>query len=302
MKVVSLFDGMSCGQLALKKAGLHYDTYLASEIKKDAIKVTQENFPRTIQLGSVLDLGETILQDIEPGKVDLFMGGSPCQNFSIANRHTRKGLDGDKSKLFWTWLHWRNKLQPKYWLLENVRMKQDQQDIISKEVGVEPIFIDSYIATGVYRKRLYWTNIPLDNVKEWMQHKIAPHFSCIIEKGNPSLVTPYSPRKYGTCLLESDSRPNTDLVKLARRFFKVGFGNVIFRDKATHDKLKRDYTLAKENDLRVMSRIELERAQGVPIGYTLPITRNQAAGLLGDGWQVDTVAQILKGIKYDNKN
>jgi DNA (cytosine-5)-methyltransferase 3A len=294
MKVVSLFDGMSCGQLALKKAGLHHDTYLASEVKSDAIVVTQRNFPTTIQLGDVTKLDDTILEHIPSGRIDLFMGGSPCQNFSIANKHTRTGLEGEKSKLFYEWLKWRNKLQPKYWLLENVRMKKDQQDIISKELGVEPIFIDSHIATGVYRKRLYWTNIPLDNVKEWMQHKIAPHFSCIIDG--------WSPRKYGTCLLESDSRPNTDLVKLARRYFKVGFGNIIFKDKATHDKLKEDYTLAQEGDLRVMTRNELERAQGVPNGYTLPLTRNQAAGLLGDGWQVDTVAQILKGIKYDNKN
>jgi DNA (cytosine-5)-methyltransferase 3A len=136
MNVLSLFDGMSCGQIALNKAGIKYDNYFASEIDKPAIKVTQHNYPNTIQLGSVIDVKAEDLP-----KIDLLIGGSPCQGFSFAGK--KLNFDDPRSKLFFEFVRLKNELNPKYFLLENVKMKQEWQDVISENLGVKPIRINS---------------------------------------------------------------------------------------------------------------------------------------------------------------
>lgn len=151
MNILSLFDGMSCGQIALNKLGIKYDNYFASEIDKYAIQVTQKNYPNTKQIGSVVDVKGADLP-----KIDLLFGGSPCQSFS--NAGLRNGFDG-KSKLFWEFVRVLKETKPKYFLLENVKMKQEWKDIISKELGVEPIEICSSRFSAQQRKRLYWTNL-----------------------------------------------------------------------------------------------------------------------------------------------
>jgi DNA (cytosine-5)-methyltransferase 3A len=123
MNVLSLFDGMSCGQIALNRANIPYDKYYAAEIDKNAINVTQHNYPETIQLGDVTQINGDDLP-----KIDLLIGGSPCQSFS--NAGLRNGFDG-KSKLFWEYVRVLKETKPKYFLLENVKMKQEWQDIIS---------------------------------------------------------------------------------------------------------------------------------------------------------------------------
>jgi DNA-cytosine methyltransferase len=151
MNVLSLFDGMSCGQIALNKLGIKYDNYFASEIDKYAMQVTQKNYPNTKQIGSVTEVkGEDL------PKIDLLFGGSPCQSFSRAGNGS--GFDG-KSKLFWEFVRVLKETKPKYFLLENVKMKQEWKDIISKELGVEPIEICSSRFSAQQRKRLYWTNL-----------------------------------------------------------------------------------------------------------------------------------------------
>jgi DNA (cytosine-5)-methyltransferase 3A len=150
--VLGLFDGMSCGQIALNKVGIKYDNYYASEIDVHAIKVTQHNYPNTIQLGDIHNIKGSDLP-----KIDLLFGGSPCQSFSSAGNRT--GFDG-KSGLFWEFVRVLNEVQPKYFLLENVKMKKEWEDIITKEMGVEPIRINSNLVSGQNRERLYWTNIP----------------------------------------------------------------------------------------------------------------------------------------------
>ena len=152
INVLSLFDGMSCGQIALSKLGIEIDNYYASEIDKHAIAVTMHNFPKTEQVGSV-----TELKGID--NIDLLIGGSPCQSFS--NAGLRNGFDG-KSKLFWEYVRVLKETKPKYFLLENVKMKQEWQDIISNELGVKPIEICSSLFSAQQRKRLYWTNIDVD--------------------------------------------------------------------------------------------------------------------------------------------
>ena len=152
INVLSLFDGMSCGQIALSKLRIEIDNYYASEIDKHAIAVTMHNFPNTKQVGSV-----TKLKGID--NIDLLIGGSPCQSFS--NAGLRNGFDG-KSKLFWEYVRVLKETKPKYFLLENVKMKQEWQDIISNELGVKPIEICSSLFSAQQRKRLYWTNIDVD--------------------------------------------------------------------------------------------------------------------------------------------
>lgn len=178
MNVLSLFDGMSCGQLALNRIGIKYDKYFASEIDKYAMTVTMANFPNTIQLGSVVDLDTSKLP-----KIDLLIGGSPCQSFSFAGK--RKGMTTKdnieilelsqylklkeenfqfegQSYLFWEYMRILNEVKPKYFLLENVTMAEKWSKILTKAIGVSPILINSSLLSAQNRERLYWTNIGLE--------------------------------------------------------------------------------------------------------------------------------------------
>jgi len=168
LKVLSLFDGMSCGQLALQRLGIEVDTYYASEIDKYAIQVTQANFPETIQVGDVCELKAEDYQD-----VDLILAGSPCQGFSFAGKQL--AFDDPRSALFFEFIRLLKEIKPKYFLLENVKMKQQFQDVITEQVSacypdfeggdlfgsqIKPILINSALLSAQNRQRLYWTNIP----------------------------------------------------------------------------------------------------------------------------------------------
>jgi len=153
MNVLSLFDGMSCGQIALNQLGIKVDKYYASEIDKYAITITKKNFPNTIHLG---DVTKVKAEDLEP--IDLLMGGSPCQGFSFAGRQLN--FNDPRSALFFEFVRLLKECKPKYFLLENVRMKKEYQDVISEHLGVEPIMINSALVSAQNRVRLYWTNIP----------------------------------------------------------------------------------------------------------------------------------------------
>ena len=175
MNVLSLFDGMSCGQQALERVGIKVDNYFASEIDKYAITVTMANYPNTKQLGSVVNVDGYSLP-----KIDLLIGGSPCQSFSFAGK--RKGMSTKdeqeiltlehylelksqeyefegQSYLFWEYMRLLNEVKPKYFLLENVMMGEKWEKILSKAIGVNPIMINSSLVSAQNRQRLYWTNI-----------------------------------------------------------------------------------------------------------------------------------------------
>ncbi len=175
MNVLSLFDGMSCGQQALERSGIKVDNYFASEIDKYAIKVTIANYPNTIQLGSVVGVDGYKLP-----KIDLLIGGSPCQSFSFAGK--RKGMSTKceteiltlehylqlkaegyefegQSYLFWEFMRLLNECKPKYFLLENVEMGEKWEKVLSKAIGVNGIHINSALLSAQNRKRIYWTNI-----------------------------------------------------------------------------------------------------------------------------------------------
>ena len=153
MNVLSLFDGMSCGMIALDRLGIKVDNYYASEIDKYAIQVSQANYPDIIQVGDITKLDLSTLP-----KIDLVMGGSPCQGFSFAGKQL--AFDDPRSALFFEFQKAISYLQPKYFLLENVKMKKEYLDIISEYMGVEPIFINSSLVSAQSRQRYYWTNIP----------------------------------------------------------------------------------------------------------------------------------------------
>ena len=154
MNVLSLFDGMSCGQLALKRSGIKVDKYYASEIDKYAISIAKKNFPNTIHLGDVTKIDISKLD-----RIDMIIGGSPCQSFSNASM-TKLNFEDPRGKLFFEFVKLVQELKPKYFLLENVKMKKEWQDVISHHLGVEPIEINSSLLSAQHRRRLYWTNIP----------------------------------------------------------------------------------------------------------------------------------------------
>jgi DNA (cytosine-5)-methyltransferase 3A len=155
MNVLSLFDGISCARVALDRAGIEVNAYMASEIDKNAIKISDKNYPDIIRVGSVVGL------EVE-GQIDLLIGGSPCQDLSIAKKD-RKGLDGDRSGLFWEFLRIKKECNPQWFVLENVAsMPKADRDIITREMGVEPVMFNASLVSAQSRKRLFWTNIPFD--------------------------------------------------------------------------------------------------------------------------------------------
>jgi DNA (cytosine-5)-methyltransferase 3A len=153
MNVLSLFDGISCARVALDRAGIEVNAYMSAEIEKNAIKISDKNYPDIIRVGSVVGL------EVE-GQVDLLIGGSPCQDLSIAKKD-RKGLEGNRSGLFWEYVRVKNECKPTYFILENVAsMPKADRDIITREMGVEPVMFNASLVSAQCRKRLFWTNIP----------------------------------------------------------------------------------------------------------------------------------------------
>jgi DNA-cytosine methyltransferase len=281
MNVLSLFDGMSCGQIALEKAGIKVNQYYASEIKKHAIKVTQHNYPNTIQLGDIRTIKASDLP-----KIDLLIGGSPCQDFSSANKE-KLGLNGEKSSLFFEYLRLLNELKPKYFLLENVAMDEYSYNKISNLLNTYPITINSEKVSAQLRERVYWTNIGPESfdmfgfrtcqIPQPIDKKI--YLKDILTSG-------YTDRLKSRALLESDSRPLASIEKMWYRYYEKGFTTIVFECKDL------DY----KKGIRYFNQIELERLQTVPEGYTSILKRNDAACLLGDGWTVDVISHIFSYI------
>ena len=294
MNVLSLFDGISCGQIALQRAGINVDGYFASEIKEIAIRVTQHHFPNTIQLGDVREIKAADLPHI-----DLLIGGSPCQNFSSVNLTERSGLDGEKSGLFYEYLRLLNELKPNYFLLENVCMNKADRDKISQSLGVEPISINSCLVSAQSRPRLYWTNIP--NVTQPDDKNIM--LQDVLTDG-------YAHLKKSRCLLLSDCRPLRTPVKIHHRGFIHSFVTPIYKSKDHFDMCCQHYNnnylgmsardINCDSDIydgiRLLNKTEREKLQTLPPGYCEMLSEKDAANVIGDGWTVDVIAHILKNI------
>lgn len=289
INVLSLFDGMSCGQIALNKVGIKYNNYFASEIDKYAIQVTQKNYPNTIQIGDV-----TKVKGVDLPKIDLLIGGSPCQDLSKA-KPSGEGLDGERSGLFWEYARLLKGLNPKYFLLENVVMKKEWADIISEELGVKPIEINSNLVSAQNRRRLYWTNIP--NIEKPKDKNIL--LGDIIYDDTYKVFT--------------DERiPKTK--KITKNYIKWDLSGkqywsqqdrAYFKDKKvctlpkTNPANKLNIVLDYDNDIyRRMHPIEAERCQNVPDNYTSGVSDAKRLEMLGNGWTVDVIAHIFKNMKF----
>lgn len=290
LKVLSLFDGISCGRVALERTGIEIDKYYASEIANDAMCVTQSNYLSTIQLGNVNNYEEWFIDEI-----DLLIGGSPCQGFSTLGK--MKGLKDERSGLFYKYVECFKKFSPNYFLLENNSdMPTQAKDEISELLGVDPIEIDSLLVSAQSRKRLYWTNIPgitqptpknidlLDVIKQQRDNiQLVPSVLSKLPELEkkygyiPRLFNPYNLKKIvnkSPCLTaqgNSQTKSSSVIIKL-----EDGYG--------------------------MLDADEWEILQTLPLGYTkcLP-SESKRKTVIGNGWTVDVIAHILSFIPISIK-
>jgi len=329
MIALSLFDGMSCGQIALKKLGIEPELYMASEIDENAIKVSQSNFPKTKRLGDVAKVDAKSIP-----RPDLLIGGSPCQGFSFAGNQLN--FQHPESKLFFEYARLLDELKPRLFLLENVVMKKEYEDVISNTLGVKPILINSNLMTAQNRKRLYWTNIegieqPEDKkigwgkvrecgvkaYKHYYTHKAMQWLANeSIRKGRPltihradekmQMLEANHHKKYSSqrFFAVADYDPGIDAIK-----FPVYGGEnpesgpirIELKDGclvATKD--GNEHRITREGDLpegkfglRYVTPLECERLQTVPDGYSSTVSDTQRYRMLGNGWTVDVISHIL---------
>ena len=278
--VLSLFDGISCGQLALQKAGIAVSRYFASEIDKPAIAVALKNFPHTVQLGDVTSLSGSDLP-----KIDLLIGGSPCQGFS--NAGLGMNFYDSRSRLFWAFKRLLDECKPKYFLLENVVMKKEWQDIISRTLGVKPIQIDSSLTSAAVRKRLYWTNIP--NVRQPADCGVA--FRDIREYGHPKDNMYYSAKAL-RWIRNHEERSG----KTLRIYSPKDNGKMQMLESTMYKKYssQRFFGVLDTFGLRYITPLECERCMNLPDGYTEGISNTARYKVLGNAWEVHAVSHILK--------
>lgn len=275
MKVLSLFDGMSCGRIALERAGFEVEEYYASEIDKYAVQVSKDNYPDIIHIGDVTQVSykDGVLHTqfgSYQTDVDMVIGGSPCQSFSVAGNG--KGFDGS-SGLFYEWVRILREVNPKYFLLENVCMKKEWEDVITQEVGVSPIMINSALVSAQNRKRLYWTNIegitqPKD--KGILLRDILENF--IFDK------EPYY-------IVFNSNRPKN--YKSDKSMCLVTSGGSKTKGVGISD---------DSGMWRKLTPIECERLQTLPDNYTEGVSNSQRYKMIGNGWTVDVIAHIFSFI------
>jgi site-specific DNA-cytosine methylase len=283
MIVLSLFDGISCGRVALERIGIKVDKYFASEIDKYAINVSMKNYPDIIQLGDVTNvIGEKL------PKIDLLIGGSPCQGFSFAGKQLN--FNDSRSKLFFEFIRLKNEINPTFFLLENVDMKQEYQDIISEYLGVKPIIINSNLVSAQNRKRLYWTNIPITFLPVDKKLYIKDiRFNCAkTAHRNIDNIIQYKTTNY----IQFDPNNKGNRSHDARVYFdNKKFGTL--RNKNVN------FIFCCNGNIRRMDPIEWERLQTLPDNYTNCVSNSQRYKMLGNGWTVDIIAHIFSFIKDD---
>jgi len=349
MNVLSLFDGMSCGQIALDQLGIEVKNYFAAEIDKYAIKVAQANYPDMIHLGDVRNVqtsGDHLMDDFDCGhKIDLLIGGSPCQGFSFAGKQLN--FEDPRSQLFFEYVRLLKALKPKYFLLENVRMKKESMDVITEMLGVEPVAINSNLVSAQNRHRLYWTNIPMDGIPEDrgivlsdilengctdrdkshcidanyfkggnLKSYFEKHRRQLVFSGdglahvgdaaeydhykNSQIKRVYHPDgKAPTLLASAGGNSEPKILQKGRGWNKGGL-------KAQNGKTPTLSTSSWQHNnhltydegmtWRKLTPLECERLQTVPEGYTAHVSNTQRYRMLGNGWTVEVIKHIMKGM------
>lgn len=321
LKVLSLFDGMSCGRIALDRAGIKVDAYYASEVDKNAIKVSKANWNDIIHIGDVTKVkySDGVLYtengDFEVGKFDLVIGGSPCQSFS--NLGDGSGFNG-KSGLFFEFLRILKEVSPKYFFLENVKMKREWLYKINSELGVTGFEINSNLVSAQNRSRYYWTNLTIgeledreitlkdiidkdvdskyflsDKAKKYIISKDRLKKKLAVLNGDKSICLPARYTALNGTFLCVDCNGKLDNEKagtLTARYAKgvASFGGDTFvYDMEDMSKYK----------IRKFTPVECERLQTVPEGYTSCVADTHRYKMLGNGWTVDVIAHIFQGLK-----
>jgi site-specific DNA-cytosine methylase len=286
MNVLSLFDGMSCGQIALDQLGIKVDNYYAAEIDKYAIEIAKKNYPNTIHLGDVTKIkGEDLPQ------IDLLIGGSPCQGFSFAGKQLN--FDDPRSALFFEFVRLLKETNPKYFLLENVRMKQEYEDVITSYLGVSPIKINSALVSAQNRVRLYWTNIP--NITQPEDRGLILKDILIGEKDELIYREPYYIRyeKDDGCIGYVGKQP-----KQATRVYSANGKSQCLTALGGGQGGKTGlYEIPNTKTCRKPTPEECERLQTVPDGYTEGVSNTQRYKMLGNGWTVEVIKHIFKNME-----
>lgn len=341
MNVLSLFDGMSCGRIALERAGIKVDKYFASEIDKYAIKVSKANWQDITHIGDVTKVSYadgvlyTEVGNFQVGKIDLLIAGSPCQGFSMAGKQL--AFDDVRSKLYFVFESiWKailaENLDAKV-LLENVKMKQEHKDVISTRLNLQPVAINSYLVSAQNRYRLYWTNTegvtqPIDKgifLKDILQDEIDDKY--LIKRGRLEWLknfgevkekdgyVAFNPAKAKCLTVRSEPSWNCTYVvggvvqgKLwgdvngELKQSNIRQGNRVYAPNGkspsmTASSWESNKLLLSEGLVRKLTPTECERLQTVPDNYTNHVSDSQRYKMLGNGWTVDVIAHIFKGLK-----
>lgn len=307
MRVLSLFDGICCGHLALERAGIKIDSYDAYEIEKNAIKATETNFPDVVQHGDVTIEDFTKYKD----KVDIIIFGSPCQGFSSSGKQLN--FNDPRSKLFFEAVRAIKECQPKYFLMENVVMKKEWQDIISSYLGVEPIEINSSLVSAQNRRRLYWTNIPNVTLPEDKNITLEDILEDI-EFPNPAAIRGRRLNKatiVGRRLDKNGHRKDTDKTIPITQCLEVRATNTDKSNCLTtvdKDNVLTPLSIGRHPDafknnlpFRYYTTKEMCRLQTVPDDFLNMIPDSAARKALGNGWTVDVIAHILSFLPDEYK-
>lgn len=296
VNVLSLFDGVSCARIALDNLGLNIVKYYASEIDKHAINVSKNNYHDIIHLGDIKDIKAKELP-----KIDLLIGGSPCQDLSNAQKGL--GLKGSKSSLFYEYIRLLEEVQPKYFLLENVKNKWG--NVMSDFVGVDYIEINSAILSAQSRPRYYWTNI---DYKKFPQKLSKICLKDIVEK---EVDEKYYLNKFGLDTFLNEVNPN-------KNTSKDGINKVFEIPKEIHkdnERQRRVYSLKSKsptilaradttkiflkNRIRKLTPIECERLQCIPDNYTSLASNTQRYKMIGNAFTVSVIEHFLKGLNKE---
>lgn len=295
MRVLSLFDGMACGRIALDRLNINVQSYFASEIEPSSIKIALKNYPDINHLGNVKELDDEKLDSL--GTIDLLIGGSPCRNLSKlihGNKNTEKGIVGD-SFLFYEYERIFKYIKPKYFLFENVEMDDGDRDIITNLLGVEPVMIDSALFSAQDRKRYYWTNIELGE----------------LPKSNNLVIKDIMEDSVDEKYYYKQSHEIIDLNKKVCATLDVKGHDILKRVHnvnfkcATLTACRGGYKQKKiliDDKVRRLTPLEYERLQTVPDNYTYGVADGHRYNMLGDGWTVEVVKFLLKGLTKAKDN
>lgn len=333
MVVLSLFDGISCGQVALERASIPVQIYYSSEIEPSSIKVTQDNYPNTVQLGDI----RTLTVDMIPHKVDLLLAGTPCTNLSFSGK--RQGMvtnqkvkvttleqymslkqDGfnfsGQSYLFWQAMRLMRDINPTYFLFQNVVMQKMWQDVITDTIGVQPIKINSALVSAQNRVRLYWTNIPnvtqpkdkhielkdILETTEWVNPGAVRGRDVVLNKAT---IIGRRINEYGNRQDYNKKIPMIQCLQVrSSNRNKSNCLTTVDKDNVLTPLPVGRYVNAfgkcggERLPFRNYTRTQYERLQTLPQGYTKVLSQVQAKKAIGNGWTVDVISHILQGLKY----